>query len=50
MREAAGLADRGLLTPRLDAHSYPLAMTNDAYDAIEAGRSDGKVVIDLDRN
>ena len=50
MREAAGLTDRGLLTPRLDAHSYPLTKTNDAYDAIEAGRSDGKVVIDLDRN
>lgn len=49
MREATGFADRGLLMPRLDAHSYPLAMTNDAYDAIEAGRSDGKVVIDIDR-
>jgi NADPH:quinone reductase len=28
----------------------PLAMTNDTHDAIEAGHSDGKVVIDADRN
>jgi NADPH:quinone reductase len=46
LREANGLADRGLLVPRLDPHMFDMNSANDAHLLVERGRNEGKVVIE----
>jgi NADPH2:quinone reductase len=48
LRDASELADAGALTPRLDPRTYTLDTIGDAYDAVESGRSAGKIVITLE--
>ncbi|WP_055589127.1 zinc-dependent alcohol dehydrogenase family protein [Peterkaempfera griseoplana] len=48
LREAAALADRGALRPRLDPRHFTLATVAQAHAAVEAGTTSGKVVIDVE--
>jgi NADPH:quinone reductase-like Zn-dependent oxidoreductase len=47
MREAARLADAGLLRPRLDPRRFTLETAAEAQDLVERGKAQGKVVIDV---
>ncbi|MBU3078078.1 zinc-dependent alcohol dehydrogenase family protein [Sphingomonas quercus] len=47
MREAARMADAGLLVPRLDEHRYTLDHVADAHAAIEQRTAQGKLVIEI---
>jgi NADPH:quinone reductase len=45
LREAAALADSGSLTPLLDARVFTLPEATAAHAAVEAGTTDGKIVV-----
>lgn len=45
VREAATLADAGLLTPRLDPRTFHLETLEEAYETVEDRTSTGKVVV-----
>ena len=45
VREAAMLADAGLLTPRLDPRTFHLETLEEAYETVEDRTSTGKVVV-----
>jgi NADPH2:quinone reductase len=45
LRHATDLADAGQLTPRLDPRSFDLDTIADAHQAVESGRSAGKIVV-----
>lgn len=47
MREAARLADAGMLGPRVDARRFPLEDVEQAYQYLEAGAAGGKVVVQV---
>jgi len=47
LREAARLADAGLVRPLLDPHPFDLTTVDDAYALIEQRRAQGKVVISI---
>ena len=47
MREATRLAERGQLMPRLDSRSFTLENVMAAHELIEAGKVDGKLVVDI---
>lgn len=49
LREAARLADAGLLSPRLDDRRYTLETVADAHDAIGDRSARGKLVVDIVR-
>jgi NADPH:quinone reductase-like Zn-dependent oxidoreductase len=48
LREAARLADQGLLKPLVDARHFKLADATDAHIAIEQRTANGKLVVDVD--
>lgn len=47
LRDAAALADKGLLKPLVDARRFTLGTVADAHRVVETGTSEGKVVIDV---
>ena len=47
LREAATLIEAGRLRPRLDARRFDLASATAAHRAVEAGRAEGKIVVDI---
>jgi NADPH2:quinone reductase len=47
LREATALADEDKLRPLLDETHYTLTTVADAHQAVESGKSNGKVVIDI---
>ena len=47
LREAARLIAEGKVVPLLEKGSYTLETVQDAYDAIAAGKTKGKVVVDI---
>jgi NADPH2:quinone reductase len=47
LREAAGLAERGLLLPRVDPHRFDLASALQAHELVESGGAKGKVIVDV---
>lgn len=49
LREAARLAEAGLLSPRLDDRRYTLETVADAHDAIADRSARGKLVVDIIR-
>jgi len=48
LAEAAALAEAGLLTPILDPAPYSLETVADAHRAVETGKNEGKVVVQVD--
>ena len=48
MREAARLADAGQLKIRLDAHRFTLDTAEEAYQYLESGDAEGKVVVEVE--
>lgn len=49
MAEATKLANADKLTPRLDGRVFTLDTVMDAYELIQRGGVDGKLIIDIDR-
>jgi NADPH:quinone reductase-like Zn-dependent oxidoreductase len=47
LREAAALAGRGLLRPRVDSTQYSLETANTAHTLLTRGKSNGKLVVDV---
>lgn len=47
LREAASLAEQGKLVPRVDPRRFALAGVEQAYQLVEAGSAQGKVVVEL---
>jgi NADPH:quinone reductase-like Zn-dependent oxidoreductase len=47
LREAAALAERGLLVPRVDARHFTLETVNDAHAAVASGHTEGKIVVEI---
>ncbi|GAA3564350.1 zinc-dependent alcohol dehydrogenase family protein [Kribbella ginsengisoli] len=47
LREAAALAERGMLRPRLHDGDFTLATIAEAHAVVEQGQAAGKVVVDL---
>jgi len=47
LRSATELAERGLLRPRVDPKSFTLHSANEAHALMAAGRTEGKVVVDI---
>lgn len=47
MREATRLAETGKITPRLDARRFTLETASDAYQALQEGNGNGKLVVDV---
>ena len=47
LREATRLSEAGQLVPKLDPRRFTLGTVGDAYAAIEARATDGKLVVDL---
>jgi NADPH2:quinone reductase len=50
MREATRLIEAGKITPRIDPRRFSLSEVNQAYSAMEAGGSAGKLVVDIPGN
>lgn len=48
LREAAALADAGLLKPLLDPRRYTLDTVAQAHTAVEDGSADAKIVVDIE--
>jgi hypothetical protein len=48
LREATRLVEGGRIEPRLDPRHFTLEIIEDAYAAMEAGTSAGKIVVDID--
>jgi NADPH:quinone reductase-like Zn-dependent oxidoreductase len=48
LKNAASLADRGLLRPLVDPRHFTLETVADAHGAVESGTTQGKVVIDVE--
>jgi len=47
LREATRLAEAGKIMPRVDPRHFTLDTVYDAYRAIKAARTDGKLIIDI---
>jgi NADPH:quinone reductase-like Zn-dependent oxidoreductase len=48
LAQAAKLVDAGKITPRLDPRRFSLQTVEEAYRAIEAGGTSGKIVVEID--
>ena len=47
LREVAGLAEAGVLTPLVDPRRFTLADAAEAHAAVESGATEGKIVVDV---
>ncbi|GGL19473.1 quinone oxidoreductase [Sphaerisporangium melleum] len=47
LREAAALADAGVLAPLVDPRRFTLATVEEAHKIVEAGEAAGKIVVDV---